>query len=452
MPAPAAPVAVVGGGLAGMAAAARLAKLGHPVQLFEAAGALGGTWRAVEEPGTGLVDAAPAVLPFPAPWRDLFRKSGRPLEAELARSGHALVPAADVRHRFADGCELALPAERGAQYGVLSAAYGRPVADRWRDLLDALDDVWQALRPLGLEHELTGRAQLRRPVRGQLWARRSLAWLADSLDEQHLRALVRSIAHRHGSVPERTPAWVAVDLAVSRTFGHWQVQADDPGRHPHDAGRSSVLAEALAARLATRRVTVHLGHAVQGLELEDGRVVGVRTEAGSHRAAGVVVTTDPWHLVDALLPRTPGRGASAARALRRRVRRLRPAAAPTVSHVRLAEACAEVTETVELTAAGVPVVTYRRPVAGGTVLSRHDFTRPVPSPASGVAWHGFRGWLDRPPVSTGVPGLWTASPSSPGGGGAPQVVLSGALASAACHAALDPPARSDWSPTTASGP
>ena len=446
MPARAAPVAVVGGGLAGMAAAARLAKLGHPVHLFERAGALGGSWRAVEQPGTGLVDAAPAVLPFPAPWRDLFRKSGRPLEAELARSGHALVPAADVRHRFADGSELILPAERGAQYAVLSTTYGRPVADRWRDLLDALDDVWQALRPLGLEHELTGRRRLPRRVRGQLWARRSVAWLAASLDEPHLGAVVRSIAHRHGSVPERTPAWVAVDLAVSRTFGHWRVQAEDPARHPDDAGRSSVLAEVLAARLATRRVTVHLHSTVHGLELEGGRVVGVRTGAGSHRAAGVVVTTDPWHLVDELLPRSAGGP------LRRRVRRLRPASAPTVSHVRVAEECAEVTETVELTAAGVPVVTYRRPVAGGTVLSRHDFTRPVPSPATGVAWHGFRGWLDRPPVSTGVPGLWTASPSSPGGGGASQVVLSGALASAACHAALDPPARSDRSPTTASGP
>ena len=446
MPAPAAPVAVVGGGLAGMAAAARLAKLGHPVDLFERAGALGGSWRAVEQPGTGLVDAAPAVLPFPAPWRDLFRKSGRPLEAELARSGHALVPAADVRHRFADGSELSLPAERGAQYAVLSTAYGRPVADRWRDLLDALDDVWQALRPLGLEDELTGRRQLRRQVRSQLWARRNLAWLAASLDEPHLGAVVRSIAHRHGSVPERTPAWVAVDLAVSRTFGHWRVQAEDPARHPDDAGRSSVLAEVLAARLATRRVTVHLDSTVHGLEVEGGRVVGVRTATGSHRAAGVVVTTDPWHLVDELLPRSAGG------ALRRRVRRLRPAFAPTVSHVRVAEECAEVTETVELTAAGVPVVTYRRPVAGGTVLSRHDHTRPVPSPTTGVAWEGFRGWRDRPPVTSGLPGLWTASPSSPGGNGASQVVLSGALASAACHGALGGPDDPSPSPTIASVP
>ena len=430
MPAPTEPVVVVGGGLAGMAAAARLAKAGHPVHLYERSDGLGGRWRAHEEPGVGLVDAAPAVLPFPAPWRDLFRKSGRAFEAELARSGHALVPAAPTRYRFADGTELTLPAERGAQHAVLTASYGGAVASSWRDLLDALDDVWQALRPLGLEYELTGRHQLPRPVRSRLWARRSLAWLARQVGEPHLAALVRSVAHRHGSTPERTPAWVGVDLAVSRTFGHWHLRPEDAARHPRDVGRSSVLTEALAARLALRRVQVHLGTPARGLEVQDGRVVGVRTDTGAHPAAGVVVTTDPWHLVEDLLP--PAVGPT----LRRHVRRLRPAGAPAVTHVRLPEPSTEVTETVELTAAGVPVISYRRPVGDATVVSRHDHTRAVPTPAAGVAWRGFRGWLDRPPVSTDVPGLWTASPSSPAGGGASQVVLSGALASYACHDAL----------------
>ena len=38
------PIAVVGGGVAGMAAAARLAKVGHAVDLYEQAGVLGGSW------------------------------------------------------------------------------------------------------------------------------------------------------------------------------------------------------------------------------------------------------------------------------------------------------------------------------------------------------------------------------------------------------------------------
>ena len=38
------PVVVIGGGLAGLAAAARLAKAGHQVELYERSETLGGTW------------------------------------------------------------------------------------------------------------------------------------------------------------------------------------------------------------------------------------------------------------------------------------------------------------------------------------------------------------------------------------------------------------------------
>lgn len=418
------PVVVVGGGLAGMAAAARLAKAGHPVDLVERHSSLGGRWRATDVAGLGLVDGAPAVLGFPAPWRDLFRKSGRPLEVELARSGHALVPAAPVRYVFADGSVLALPTERGQQYAVLTEAYGPAVAARWRDLLDGLDEVWQTLRPLGLEAELVDRRQLNRDVRAQLRARRSLAALAAGLDEPHLTALVRSVAHRHGSTPEQTPAWVAVDLAVSRTFGHWQVQA--PADRPADTGRSSVLTEVLAARLATRRVQVHLDAAVDAVLVEGGRAVGVRTAAGELRADAVIVTTDPWQL-DALLP------ARTAPRLRRDLRRLHPAGAPAVTHGREDQPCSGVLETVELSADGVPVVSYRRPLGDATLVSRHDHGHASPDPAAGVAWHGFRDWRRRPPVVPDLPGLYAASASSAAGSGPSQVVLSGALASYACH-------------------
>ena len=146
-----------------------------------------------------------------------------------------------------------------------------------------------------------------------------------------------------------------------------------------------------------------------------------------HPAAAAIVTADPWHVVDQLLPRRAGSG------LRRRTHRLRPAAAPTVSHARTDTVVSEVSETVELTAEGVPVVEYRRPVPGGSTVSRHDHGRPVATPAAGVAWRGFRGWLDQPPVSTAVSGLFTAGPASPAGNGPSQVVLSGALASYACH-------------------
>src|SRR6185436_7579378 len=107
------PVVVIGSGLAGLAAAARLAKNGHRVELFERSSSLGGLWAPTElRPGV-LVDRAPSVLGFPAPWRDLFRKSGRPLEAELTRMGYALAPAEPPTLIFADGAQLSFPSDRG---------------------------------------------------------------------------------------------------------------------------------------------------------------------------------------------------------------------------------------------------------------------------------------------------------------------------------------------------
>ena len=110
-----APIAVIGGSLAGLAAAARLAKQRHRVVLFEAGDTLGGRWA---QPGV-----LPPVITLPAPWRDLFRKSGRPFDAELARTGHALVPAPPAVHHFADGGTLTLPTDRGDQWAALTAAW-----------------------------------------------------------------------------------------------------------------------------------------------------------------------------------------------------------------------------------------------------------------------------------------------------------------------------------------
>jgi phytoene dehydrogenase-like protein len=424
------PVIVIGGSLAGLAAAARLAKAGHPVELYERSDILGGTWAPYQLESGITVDDAPSIIGFPAPWRDLFRKSGRPLEAELARMGYALEPAQPPTVRFADGSELALPSDRGGQYATLASAYGPSVADRWQQLLDRLGEVWQTLRGLGLEAELRSRRQLNRAVRRSLFgSRMSLADLAVSIDHQQLGALIRSVAYRSGSVPELAPAFMAVELSIMRTFGRWQVQPLDLSS-PRDAGRSSVLVEALAARLALRKVQVHLSCPIEGINTQSGKVTGVTTAAGERRVAAVVVTCDPWQTFNQLLP------AATARQTRRRLRTLSPAAAPTITHLEVVTPAELVKETVSLTAAGIPTVSYRRRQGDAGVQTDHDFTKTLPRPSYGLAWNGFTSWLRRPLVTTGIDGLYTASPSSAAGPGASQVVLSAALAAYGCHSYL----------------
>lgn len=225
---PATRVTVVGGTLSGMAVAVRLAKVGHQVTLVRTGDGVG--------PGS-----VPEVFTFPAPWRDLFTKSGRPLAAELARTGHALTP---VETRSVAG--LMLPAERGAQFSVLSAAFGRPIAERWRDLLDALDDVWQARRQLGLEQEFDDDRFA--AAKRRLWWGRSVADVARRFDHPVMSEVIRAAAEDD---PRRSPADEAMWLAVERAFGLWRVT--DAAGAPAPAW---VLVDALTQRLNVRGVTI----------------------------------------------------------------------------------------------------------------------------------------------------------------------------------------------------
>ncbi len=333
--------------------------------------------------------------------------------------GYALEPAQPATMIFADGAELTLPTDRGSQYAALAAAYGSFVAERWRDLLDRLDQVWQTLRGLGLEAELRSRRQLNRNAKRSLFGRRmTLADLATSIDHDHLGALIRSVAYRLGSVPEQTPAFVAVELSMQRTFGRWQLQPLDSSSGL-EAVRSSILVEALAGRLALRKVQVHLSCEVQHIRLRNGQVVAVVTTAGNRPASAVVATCDPWQTFNELLPVT------AARRTRRQLRGLSPAAAPAISRHEAPMPIALLRETVTLSEAGIPTVSYLRQLANSGLRTIHDFNATLPKASYGVAWSGLSSWRRRPPVTTEIPGLYAASPASPHVGAPPGRALSG---------------------------
>ena len=413
-------VVVIGAGLAGIAAAARLAKARHRVILLEQRDRIGGAWATTELDGA-TVDAAPPIFSFPAPWRDLFRKSGRALEAEFARSGDELVAAPPAKHLFADGTEFVLPISRGDQDAALADRFGRPIADRWRELLDSLAEVWQALRPLGVEAELTDRHQLSRAVRKTLLARKTVADLADELDHPQLSMIINDLGYLTGSRPDRTPAFVAVQLYLDRTFGRWT------------AGSGATMINILQQRLELRGVEIRTRTRATGI----ADPLAVITDQGRIAAKAVIAGCDPPQLYRHLLPRT------AARAERRRAERLQPALTPSIKlawaeREQSALRSDEPTETVRHRPGSAPTVTYTRPVGDSTLRLRHDYADPRPDPAAGAAWQGFGSWLDRPPTTSAVPGLFTAGPSSRSGPGPSQQILSGALAAYAAQHRIAP--------------
>lgn len=427
---------VVGSGLAGLAAAARLAKNRHSVLVLEAADRLGGRLSPYEVGGV-MVDDWPGMFAFPAPWRDLFRKSGRELADELTRHHQALVPAPATRHVFEEAiggsAELVLPSERGVQFAVLSQRYGEPVAIRWRDLLDHLDEVSQALRPLGGEAELRSAEQLRR-ARKVLQPGRSVADLAAAVKHPHLAAMIRTTAWRAGAEPRHTPGWCAAALADERRFGRWMITTGD---HPD---RASVLLDRLGDRLGTRRVSVRTQASATAVRATRDRHVAITT--GDPELPGITARTVILAVEPTTAYRLLGRAAGAER---RAAARTTPALAPVVEHEvkgvstsSTGEAgstggVGEATETIHHTDRG-PVITWTRPLPDGRmVTSRHDWTRARPDTGAGIAWRGPRTALRRPPIRSEVAGVHLAGPFSRGGADLPHVVLSGALASYACH-------------------
>ena len=273
-------VVVIGGGLGGLASAARLAKLGHDVTLLEQEQQLGGALAPWTEDGFTWDRGAHSTL-LPAVLRDLFRKSGRPLEKELD-----LVPVDPLRtHRFADGSVLELAGgSRGAQLRAFDEL-GAGLGERWLDHVASYADTWEVLRRHHLEVP-TPRDRLPREAREVLDSRETLhRRLRRELPDERLRLVAghRFVAEGHDL--RNVPAWLGVHSYLEQRFGAWTVP-----------GGFSALVGALTRRLGTRGVAVRTGTSVRDLVVRGGRCVAVDTDAGEVDADAVVCAIDPRRL------------------------------------------------------------------------------------------------------------------------------------------------------------
>lgn len=283
-------VTVLGRTFAGVAAAVRLARVGHDVTLVEPPGTPGapGASDAPDALGAQLGD----TLDFPAPWRDLFKKSGRPAAGALGLHGLDLVPDPDGP-----------PTDRGEVWYADVAALGEPAARAWRDFVDAADDTWQALRPLGLEAELTPDAV----ARAGLPPRRSLEDAARTLPHPALADRVHTLATRQGLTPDAAPAWLVARLSVARTFGRWRLQSADPST---SSGTTWVPASALVAvlddRLAERGVQLAAEPPDHADATIDTRDPGLTWHKPSHWGRGTTFTAQLLARPPLRDPRRPG--------------------------------------------------------------------------------------------------------------------------------------------------
>ncbi|MEO5663197.1 MAG: FAD-dependent oxidoreductase [Nocardioides sp.] len=416
-------VVVIGGGFGGMASAARLAKVGHEVTLVERSATLGGALQPISADGFTW-DAGPTTTLLPAVIRDLFRKSGRPLEKELD-----LQPLDLVReHRFEDRTVLRLPggsrADQIAAFDSLDSGLGAA----WSSYVDAHSDTWEVLRRGYLE-QAWDPALSPRELTDLLGSREMLhKRLRREFKDERLRLVASHPFVIDGHDLRNVPAWMGVTSYLEQTFGAWTVP-----------GGLAAIGSALADRLATREVTVERGTTALDLVLRDGRVVGVRTDGGDLDADAVVCAIDPRRLP----------------ALAGFVHRTMPAIPPVVAHVGLEGDVPDLPHEVVLH--GDPMLVVRTNGPAWTILgrgrlaedvlralARHGIdvrqqvvTRIDRSPLDlvdawggsplGLLWQGRATVRDRLGPTTPIPGVYAAGAHATPGSGLPFVGLSAAL-------------------------
>jgi len=286
-------IIVIGAGVGGMSAAARLAKAGHEVTVFESNNRTGGKCQ-TRWVGDYAFDTGPSLLTLPAVYRDLFLKTGKRIEHVLDIK--PVDPA--FEYTFADGVRIVFP--NLSLKGIcdsIEAGLGKEAGDQWHNLMQRAEHMWDASRGPFVESELKSISSLV-AKKGFLADLRmispltSLRTLTSKYTKNpYLQKIVDRYATYSGSDPRKVPAVLLTIAFVETSFGAWHIK-----------GGIGQLSVALENRCRELGVNFEMNSPVTKITHNGSRATGVEVNNQVIEADFVVANADAELVYNKLLP------------------------------------------------------------------------------------------------------------------------------------------------------
>ncbi|CAO3376786.1 phytoene desaturase family protein [Azospirillum argentinense] len=279
-------IAVIGGGLGGLASAVVLAARGHKVVLLEKNGWIGGKAAVLEEGGFRF-DMGPTILTVPRVLRRILAEAGCDLDRELELV--RLEP--QWRCFFDDGTVLDLSENIGAMAAELDRLTpGRGAGEgyrRFQALSERLHGIserfffWKSVEDLG--DTLKVRDSMNASTLSDVLALRMGSTVAGTIrshvPDARAAQMLDHFTQYVGSSPYGSPAVLCAIAHMQTNDGVW---------YPMGGTRAVPVAlERVARRLG---VEIRTGTGVRRLEVTDKRVTAVETEGGERIPVSAVVS------------------------------------------------------------------------------------------------------------------------------------------------------------------
>ncbi len=283
-------VAIIGGGVGGLATAIRLQTLGHHVTLFERNEVVGGKLAHYVRDGYAF-DLGPSLITLPHLFDEVFRTAKTTLaeQVELVR----LDP--QFSYRWSDGSTLTV-SDNNDDTGAAFEAFAPGAGEQWRAFDARGRRIWDVAERTFFAGPMSNPWLLAKRLRSpfDLTAIDPLRTLHRSagsfFDDPRLVQWADRYATYSGSSPYAAPATLACIAHIEARYGCW-----------YPMGGLDELRNAFVWVATEVGVDIRTGTEVVSIEAGE-RVTGVVLADGTHERADIVVAnTDAEHLYADLL-------------------------------------------------------------------------------------------------------------------------------------------------------